>query len=84
MASTHTQNGHQSMTLPAVADDASTRAIEPILNTREVVNTLHGLMKSVTQDAVTPSTVEAACKCAHELTALLRVCVEAARLQHQR
>lgn len=84
MDSMQTLNGHRPTTLPAVTDESATLAIEPILNTREVVNTLHGLMKDVTRDAVTPSTVEAACKCAHELTALLRVCVQAAELQRKR
>ena len=45
-----------------------------------VIKTLHGLMRAVTEKEINPSTVNAACNCAAQMTALLRVHLEAERL----
>jgi hypothetical protein len=56
-------------------------AIKPVLNVGQVAQTLHHLMEEVTKEAVTAETVGAACQCAARLTDLVRVCIEAAKLQ---
>jgi hypothetical protein len=58
-------------------------AVTPILNTREVAQTLHHLMQEVTREAITPETVKAACLCSGQLVELMRVCIEAARVTRQ-
>lgn len=67
-----TTNGHTQPTSPA---DTS------IFNARSVVQTLERLMIRVTEEECTPATVNAAANCAARITDLLRVHLEAERLQ---
>lgn len=50
-------------------------------DTREVVTTLNGLMKQVTQKDCTAETVNAACNCAGRITDLLKVHLDLERLK---
>ena len=52
-----------------------------LFNARGVVQTLERLMNEVTKDDCTPATVNAAANCAARITDLLRVHLEAERLQ---
>ncbi|MGI9296561.1 MAG: hypothetical protein ACR2QC_01520 [Gammaproteobacteria bacterium] len=52
-----------------------------IFNARNVCVNLEGLMRKVTKEECTPSTVNAACNCAARITDLLRVHLEAQRLK---
>ena len=52
-----------------------------LFNARGVVQTLERLMNDVTKDECTPATVNAAANCAARITDLLRVHLEAERLQ---
>lgn len=45
-----------------------------------VIHTLHHLMTAVTEKEISPATVNAACNCAAQMTSLLRVHLEAERL----
>jgi hypothetical protein len=49
--------------------------------TKNVVKTLEGLMTKVTEDKVTPETVNAACNCADKITDMLKLHLEVERLQ---
>jgi hypothetical protein len=69
-----TTNGHQT---PAEASPMQTG----IFNARGVVQTLERLMNEVTKEDCTPATVNAAANCAARITDLLRVHLEAERLQ---
>lgn len=53
------------------------------VNVKSIVQTLEGLMTKVTADQVTASTVNAACQCASQITQLLRLHLDAQRLQIQ-
>lgn len=55
-----------------------------LFNARGVVQTLERLMNEVTKDDCTPATVNAAANCAARITDLLRVHLEAERLQISR
>jgi hypothetical protein len=59
-------------TLPVVAEEFSAR---------DIVTTLKDLMLRVTHDEATPATVQAACNCAKEISQLLRIHLEAKKLQ---
>lgn len=50
-------------------------------DTREVVTTLNGLMKRVTQEQCNAETVNAACNCAARITDLLKVHLDVERLR---
>lgn len=54
---------------------------EGLFNARGVVQTLERLMNEVTKEDCTPATVNAAANCAARITDLLRVHLEAERLQ---
>jgi hypothetical protein len=54
---------------------------ESIFDAKGVVQTLEGLMRDVTKDDCTASTVNAACNCAARITDLLRVHLEVERLR---
>lgn len=45
---------------------------------------LQKLMEGVTQQGITPETVQAACNCAARMNDILRTHIEFARLQQQR
>ena len=66
-----TGNGHAQPTLPP----------DSLFNARSVVQTLERLMIRVTEEECTPATVNAAANCAARITDLLRVHLEAERLQ---
>lgn len=53
---------------------------EDTFTTKKVVRTLEGLMTKVTEEQVTPDTVNAACNCADKITDLLKLHLEAERL----
>jgi len=57
------------------------RADKDSFTTRKVVKTLEGLMTKVTEDQVTPETVNAACNCADKITDMLKLHLEVERLQ---
>ncbi len=48
--------------------------------TKKVVKTLESLMNRVTQEEVTPDTVNAACNCADKITDMLKLHLEVERL----
>ena len=52
-----------------------------IFDTRRVVNTLEGLMTQVTDNNVTPDTVNAACNCADKIVDILRLHLDVERLR---
>lgn len=54
---------------------------ESIFDARSVIQTLDGLMRKVTDEDCTASTVNAACNCAARITDLLRVHLEVERLR---
>jgi hypothetical protein len=54
-----------------------------VFDTREVVTTLNGLMKKVTENECTADTVNAACNCASQITQLLRVHLDVERLRRR-
>ena len=56
---------------------------EDMFNAKSVVNTLERLMNEVTKEDVTSGTVNAACNCAARITDLLRVHLEAKRLDNK-
>lgn len=56
---------------------------EEMFNAKSVVGTLERLMNEVTQEEVNSSTVNAACNCAARITDLLRVHLEAKRLENK-
>lgn len=51
-----------------------------IFDTREIVETLQGLMIRVTESDVNASTVNAACNCADRITNILRLHLEVQKL----
>ena len=50
-------------------------------DTRKVVTTLEGLMTRVTEQNVTPDTVNAACNCADKIVDILRLHLDVERLK---
>jgi hypothetical protein len=54
-----------------------------IFDTRTVVTTLEGLMNRVTNDEVTPDTVNAACNCADKIVDILRLHLDVERLKRK-
>lgn len=52
-----------------------------VFDTRRVVTTLEGLMTRVTQEVVTPETVNAACNCADKIVDIMRLHLDVERLQ---
>jgi hypothetical protein len=54
-----------------------------IFNAGSIVETLQSLMVRVTQDAVTAETVLAACRCASEISQILRLQLEAEKLRRE-
>jgi len=52
-----------------------------IFDTRRVVTTLEGLMTRVTDQNVTPDTVNAACNCADKIVDILRLHLDVERLK---
>lgn len=54
-----------------------------VFDTKEVVTTLNGLMKKVTEKDCTAETVNAACNCANQITQLLRVHLDVERLKRK-
>ena len=52
-----------------------------VFDTRTVVNTLEGLMTRVTDNNVTPDTVNAACNCADKIVDFLRLHLDVERLR---
>lgn len=52
-----------------------------VFDTRNVVNTLEGLMTQVTSNNVTPETVNAACNCADKIVDILRLHLDVERLR---
>jgi hypothetical protein len=67
-----TTNGHS----PAL----QTAPQQTIFDARELVTVLKDLMVRVTQDEVTPQTVQAACSCSSQIANILRIHLEAERL----
>ena len=65
------------MPAPTVSDTT-------IFNARSVVQTLESLMHRVTEQEVSATTVNAACNCAARIVDLLRLHLEAERLQRAR
>jgi hypothetical protein len=60
------------------------QAYQPeVFDTKEVVTTLNGLMKRVTEKECTAETVNAACNCASQITQLLRVHLDVERLRRR-
>jgi hypothetical protein len=57
------------------------RTNEDTFTTKKVVRTLEGLMTKVTEEQVTPDTVNAACNCADKITDMLKLHLEVERLQ---
>ena len=49
--------------------------------TKVVIDNLSGLMTKVTKESCTPETVNAACNCANEITKILRLHLDAAKLK---
>lgn len=56
-------------------------SVEETFRTKEVVNTLSGLMKDVTNKECTPQTVNAACQCANAITDIMKVHLDAERIR---
>lgn len=56
-------------------------AKKEIFDTRKVVSTLEGLMTKVTDQQVTPDTVNAACNCADKIVDILRLHLDVERLK---
>jgi hypothetical protein len=54
-----------------------------LFDTRTVVNTLEGLMNRVTEESVTPDTVNAACNCADKIVDILRLHLDVERLNRK-
>lgn len=54
-----------------------------IFDTRRVVTTLEGLMTRVTNENVTPDTVNAACNCADKIVDILRLHLDVERLKRK-
>lgn len=54
-----------------------------IFDTRRVVTTLEGLMTRVTQDNVSPDTVNAACNCADKIVDILRLHLDVERVRRK-
>lgn len=54
---------------------------DKIFDTRRVVTTLEGLMTKVTDNNVTPETVNAACNCADKIVDILRLHLDVERLK---
>jgi len=52
-----------------------------VFDTRKVVNTLEGLMTRVTQEKITPDSVNAACNCADKIVDILRLHLDVQRLK---
>lgn len=52
-----------------------------VFDTRNVVQTLEGLMTEVTKSNVTPETVNAACNCADKIVDILRLHLDVERLR---
>jgi hypothetical protein len=50
-------------------------------NSRDIVNTLHGLMLSVTKEKCSAETVNAACNCASQITQLLKLHLEVIKVR---
>jgi hypothetical protein len=57
--------------------------VAEVFDTREVVQTLNGLMKKVTEKDCNADTVNAACNCASQITQLLRVHLDVERLKRR-
>jgi hemerythrin-like domain-containing protein len=64
-----------------VSKEVQKSGMEENYNTKKVVMTLQSLMERVTEDKVTPETVNAACNCASRIVDVLRVHIEAERLR---
>jgi hypothetical protein len=60
---------------------AQEQKVSEVFDTKEVVTTLNGLMKKVTEKDCTAETVNAACNCASQITQLLRVHLDVERLK---
>lgn len=54
-----------------------------VFDTRNVVQTLEGLMTKVTTQNVTPDTVNAACNCADKIVDILRLHLDVERLRRK-
>ena len=50
---------------------------------KEIVTTLQDLMVRVTKEEATPATVQAACQCAAQISALLRVHLDVERMRRE-
>ena len=69
-----------------VPQKVSTReglATGEVFDTRRVVTTLEGLMTRVTDNNVTPDTVNAACNCADKIVDILRLHLDVERLKRK-
>lgn len=50
----------------------------------QTIDQLHGMMKEVTKDSITPSTVNAACNCVARLNETINTAITAARFLNER
>jgi hypothetical protein len=71
-------NGHQAAEPTVLPAQPGT-----IFNARSIVHTLETLMNRVTEQEATPDTVTAACRCASEISQLLKIHLEAERLRRE-
>lgn len=62
-------------------DERKEVQVSEVFDTKEVVSTLNGLMKRVTQEECSANTVNAACNCASQIVQLLRVHLDVERLK---
>lgn len=56
------------------------KTTDDTFTTKKVVRTLESLMNRVTEEEVTPDTVNAACNCADKITDMLKLHLEVERL----
>jgi hypothetical protein len=56
---------------------------DEVFDTRRVVSTLEGLMTRVTEQDVSPATVNAACNCADKIVDILRLHLDVERLKRK-
>lgn len=62
-------------------NDIQKTEVSDVFDSKEIVQTLSGLMKRVTAEKCDSDTVNAACNCASQITQLLRVHLDVERLR---
>ena len=59
----------------------TSKEVNPVFDTKNVVTTLESLMNKVTSEEVSPDTVNAACNCADKIVDILRLHLDVERLK---